>query len=118
MAAAFAGVFAILPASQYFLVINRLTAPASEQGQVAGVRTEGVTVRASLPQEPACDGQKAALLADYEKTVAPYKAAIPVLQGSPENIQSETEALNRLISDEYQSYLKKAALLQESCSAD
>ena len=124
-ASAFLFALCILPVAQYFLVTNQLS---GENGEVAGVSTDKNITQASIPSEDCQqkkdtdiadldrynNGKKIALLRSYEISVEPYRAAIRVLQGTPETVQSETAALNQLIDTEYQPYLKKLSEVESA----
>ena len=136
-ASAFVFALSILPLSQYFLVINRI--PAGEQGKVAGVSTDAsiTHTQADIPvasSSPALTGQacetqkqqelaqldawmdndKKGLQSKFQKEIDPYQKAIPLIQGSDDYIHTQTDALNRLISDADQIYRQKVADAQSA----
>jgi hypothetical protein len=110
----------VLPIAQY-LLINGEAGGHPEQGQVAGVTTDESLLRGSVPSDPtACradqekelrelrvwqDGRLLALQREYETAIEPYQAALPVLSGS--SIETERQALQRLINDETRSFEAK-----------
>lgn len=121
-ASAFLFALMILPVAQYLLVNSK-----ADNGQVAGVSTDQTITRSNVTNPVECsqkkdqdladltkfeDGKKRALLRDYQTAVQPYQAAQQVLTGTPEQIQTEKAALDKLIDAEYQPYLKKLSDVQ------
>jgi hypothetical protein len=119
----------ILPVAQYYLTPFNGTAATPETGTVAGVSTDAdfADIPAASPSpsyatlaecQAAKDsdlanldrylqGKKLADLAAYNKEVDPYQQALKVLKGTPDEIAQNTTALNQLIDQTYQPYLKK-----------
>ncbi len=157
---AFIFALSILPVAQYVLLRNQTSAPGAEvatqerrygavesiangtvsesiatneEGQVAGVTTDGTVsldTELAFPADPAActeartarlselrtwaDAYKATKLAAFERTVKPYREALQVLTGDAATLVRETEALNRLIDAEYQPYLTELARIESA----
>lgn len=136
-ASAFLFALCILPVAQYFLVSNQLpdksastttkevaSTPNPEEKVMGNVPAEELNSVSSQPvtKGQAClqqkerelsdlerwvNGKKNALWRSYEQNISPYKQAMDQIEGDPEKVASEKAALQSLIDQEYEDYLKK-----------
>ena len=136
---AFLGALCSLPVLQYALVTSQIP---TAQNQVAGAATTitptptpQTKVQADIPAfDPSASpvtetdyctrleeyrtGTQKGFYTAYENKVKPYEDALAALQGTPEYIQQETNALNSLIAPFNQDYQQKLAGLQTAVASD
>lgn len=138
---AFLFALCILPVAQYYLVTNQLPESANlpKNGEVAGAsvqETVETITQANIPAGEAIfqtqeecvaqkqkdwdnlvrfmDGKKLALLRTYQIAVDPYEKTLASLQEDEGAAQSEIDALNQLIDQEYQPYIQKLKEVQSA----
>jgi hypothetical protein len=129
-ASAFLFSLCILPVAQYFLVTKQLPT-STEAGTVAGASTDQTITAASVAPPLTCveqakqladldawvKGQQLASRRQSDAKVKPYQDSIGKLQGSPESIATEKQALTFLITTErkpFTDHLAQAEAAAES----